>query len=42
MAARKHTMLVAGASGVVGTAAVEHFARLPDWNVIALSRRPVP
>ena len=42
MAARKHRMLVAGASGVVGTAAVEHFARRPDWEVVALSRRPVP
>ena len=38
---RKHQMLVAGASGVVGHAAVEHFAALPDWEVIALSRRPV-
>jgi nucleoside-diphosphate-sugar epimerase len=38
---KKHTILIAGASGVVGAAALEHFARLPDWNVIALSRRPV-
>ena len=38
---RKHCMLVAGASGVVGHAAVEHFATRPDWEVIALSRRPV-
>jgi len=38
-AAAKHTMLVAGAGGVVGTAAVEHFAALPDWEVIAVSRR---
>ena len=37
----KHTILIAGASGVVGAAAVEHFASLPDWEVIALSRRPV-
>lgn len=37
--ARKHTVLVAGASGVVGAAAVEHFASLPDWRVLALSRR---
>ncbi|HUZ14480.1 MAG TPA: SDR family oxidoreductase [Caulobacteraceae bacterium] len=34
------TMLVAGASGVVGAAAVEHFARLAEWRVIGLSRRP--
>jgi nucleoside-diphosphate-sugar epimerase len=27
---------------LVGAAAVEHFASLPDWEVIALSRRPVP
>lgn len=42
MAKKKHTILIAGASGVVGAAAVEHFASLPDWEVIALSRRPVP
>ena len=33
------TVLIAGASGVIGSAAVEHFARLADWRVIALSRR---
>lgn len=38
---KKHTILIAGASGVVGAAALEHFASLPDWEVIALSRRPV-
>jgi nucleoside-diphosphate-sugar epimerase len=38
----KHTMLVAGAGGVVGAAAVEHFAALPDWDVIAVSRRRPP
>jgi nucleoside-diphosphate-sugar epimerase len=38
---KKHTILIAGASGVVGAAALEHFAALPDWDVIALSRRPV-
>ena len=32
-------MLVVGASGVIGTGAVEHFARLPGWRVTALSRR---
>ncbi len=32
MAGTKHTILVAGASGVVGSAAVEHFAALPDWR----------
>ena len=39
---KKHTLLIAGASGVVGAAAVEHFSALPDWNVVALSRRPSP
>jgi len=39
---KKHTILIAGASGVVGAAAVEHFAALPDWQVLALSRRPSP
>jgi nucleoside-diphosphate-sugar epimerase len=32
-------VLVAGASGVVGWAAVQHFARLPGWQVVGLSRR---
>jgi len=35
----KHRILIAGAGGVVGAAAVEHFAALPDWQVSALSRR---
>lgn len=34
------TVLVAGASGLVGTAAARHFAALPGTEVIALSRRP--
>jgi len=29
---RKHRILIAGAGGVVGAAAVEHFASLPDWQ----------
>ena len=33
------TVLIAGSSGVVGHAAVEHFTRLDGWNTIALSRR---
>lgn len=36
---KNHTLLVVGASGVVGAAAVAHFAVLPNWDVIALSRR---
>lgn len=40
--AAKHTMLVAGAGGVVGAAAVEHFASLADWDVVAISRRRPP
>jgi len=39
--ARK-TVLVAGATGLVGYAALKHFAGEPDTRVIALSRRPVP
>ena len=35
----RKTVLIAGASGVVGHAALEHFAGLPGWRVIALSRR---
>ena len=33
-------ILIAGASGTVGQAAVRHFEALGGWQVIALSRRP--
>ena len=33
------SLLIAGASGVIGSAALEHFARKPGWQVVALSRR---
>lgn len=32
-------VLIAGASGLVGYAAVRHFASLPAWDVVAVSRR---
>ena len=32
-------MLVVGASGVIGRAAVERFSQLADWDVIGVSRR---
>lgn len=32
-------VLIAGASGVVGAGAVEHFGTLPGWRVTGLSRR---
>lgn len=35
----KRKVLVAGASGLVGYAAVRHFAALDDWEVTAVSRR---
>jgi nucleoside-diphosphate-sugar epimerase len=35
-------MLVAGASGLIGAAVVEHFAAQAGWEVVALSRRAVP
>jgi len=35
----QRTLLVAGASGLVGYAVLRHFASLPGWNVIGLSRR---
>jgi nucleoside-diphosphate-sugar epimerase len=35
----RDAVLIAGASGVVGQAAVEHFTDRKDWNVIGLSRR---
>ncbi|TML07914.1 MAG: SDR family oxidoreductase [Actinobacteria bacterium] len=39
MTARRKTMLVVGASGVVGRAAIEHFRELRDWEVVGVSRR---
>jgi len=39
MKSKKHNILIAGASGVVGQAVTEHFAALEDWGVYALSRR---
>lgn len=36
---RKRRLLVAGASGLVGTAAMEYFSGLPGWEVVTLSRR---
>jgi nucleoside-diphosphate-sugar epimerase len=33
------TVLIVGATGVVGHAALEHFAALPNWRVVTLSRR---
>ena len=38
-AAQTRTVLIAGASGVIGAAAIENFARL-GWRVIGASRRP--
>src|ERR1700676_4283104 len=35
----KQKILVAGASGLVGYAAVRHFAKLDGWEVVAVSRR---
>jgi nucleoside-diphosphate-sugar epimerase len=34
-----NTVLIVGASGVIGAAAVEHFAALPGWRVLGVSRR---
>ena len=39
MPAGRKTMLVVGASGVVGRAALEHFGQLADWDVVGVSRR---
>jgi nucleoside-diphosphate-sugar epimerase len=38
----KRKVLVAGASGLVGFAAVKHFAQLPDWEAVGVSRRIPP
>ena len=35
----RRTVLIAGATGVVGHAALEHFASQPQWRVLAVSRR---
>jgi nucleoside-diphosphate-sugar epimerase len=35
----RNKVLVAGASGLVGFAALRHFASLPDWDVVGVSRR---
>jgi len=35
----RKTVLVAGASGLVGHAAIEHFLARPEWDVIGVSRR---
>ncbi len=39
MSSTDRHIVVAGASGVIGAAAVEHFATMPGWSVTALSRR---
>lgn len=39
MALSRKTVLVAGATGLVGYAALKHFAAQPDCDVIAVSRR---
>ena len=35
-----NTVLVAGASGVIGASAVEHFSSLAGWRTLGVSRRP--
>jgi nucleoside-diphosphate-sugar epimerase len=36
---QQRRILIVGATGLVGTAATEHFAALPGWDVVTLSRR---
>lgn len=36
---QRPTVLIVGASGVIGQAAVEHFGHSGEWDVLALSRR---
>lgn len=38
----ERTILIAGATGIVGGAAIDHFAGRAGWRVLALSRRPIP
>jgi nucleoside-diphosphate-sugar epimerase len=35
------TLLVVGATGIVGGAALKYFSNLAGWEVVALSRRPI-
>ncbi len=35
----RQKILIAGASGLVGFAAIRHFSQLDDWEVVAVSRR---
>jgi nucleoside-diphosphate-sugar epimerase len=42
MTTTKHHILIAGATGLIGAAAIEHFGALPDWSVTAISRRTPP
>jgi nucleoside-diphosphate-sugar epimerase len=42
MTMAQKTVLIAGATGLVGYAALKHFARAPDTAVVALSRRRPP
>ncbi len=37
--AKRKKILIAGATGLVGYAAVRHFAALDDWDVVGVSRR---
>ena len=39
---KPRTLLIAGATGIVGNAAIEHFSALPGWEVVSLSRRAPP
>lgn len=41
VAVGERTILIAGATGIVGGAAIEHFAEQPGWRVLAVSRRPI-
>ena len=35
----RNKVLIAGASGLVGFAAIRHFSQFDDWDVVAVSRR---
>ena len=36
---QRKKVLIAGASGLVGYAAVGHFSKIKDWDVVGVSRR---
>ena len=41
MTTSRQTVLIVGATGVVGQACLRHFASMPGWDAIGVARRPI-